>query len=53
MTNFTLNHEYIPGSASVFYYDQKYGITDKNFVAGVSDHYPVYAEFRTDLNDDD
>lgn len=53
MTNSTLNHEYIPHSASVFYYDQKYGITDKNFVADVSDHYPVYAEFRTDLNDDD
>lgn len=53
MTNSTLNYEYIPNSASVFYYDQKYNITDKNFVVDVSDHYPVYTEFRTDLSDDD
>lgn len=53
ITNSILNYEYIPNSATVFYYDQKYGITDKNFVADISDHYPVYAEFRTDLGDDD
>lgn len=39
--------------APVFYYDQKYGITNNDFVANISDHYPIYAEFRTDLNDDD
>lgn len=53
MTNATLSREYIPNSAKVFYYDQAYGITDNDFVADISDHYPVYAEFRTDLNDDD
>jgi deoxyribonuclease-1-like protein len=53
MTDSTLKSEYIPNSASVFYYDQKYNLADKNFVADILDHYPVYAEFRTDLGDDD
>ncbi len=49
----TLNYEYIPNSAEVFYFDQEYGITDQDFVVKVSDHYPIYARFRTDLGDDD
>ena len=53
ITDNTLNYEYIPNSAKVFYFDQEYGITDQDFVARVSDHYPVYARFRTDLADDD
>lgn len=41
------------GKAGVFRWDILYGITDKSFVKKVSDHYPVYALFRTDLPDDD
>ncbi len=53
MTGATLDYEYVDGSAAVFYYDELYGIEDKELVWSVSDHYPVYAEFRTDLPDDD
>jgi len=53
MMNATLNHEYVSGSAAVFYFDTEYGISDENLVWNVSDHYPIYAKFRTDLADDD
>ncbi|MCK4387079.1 MAG: endonuclease/exonuclease/phosphatase family protein [Candidatus Pacebacteria bacterium] len=49
----TLNSEYILDSASVFYFDKEYGIFDFDFIIKISDHYPIYAIFRTDLNDDD
>lgn len=48
----TANVEYTDASG-VFRWDNEYGITDASFVKKVSDHYPVYAEFRTDLPDDD
>ena len=49
----TYGHEYVDGSTQVYYFDQVYGITDEELVWDVSDHYPVYAEFSTDLMDDD
>jgi hypothetical protein len=49
----THGKEYIPGSAAVFRFDTEYGITDPEFVESISDHYPIYAEFRTGLPDDD
>lgn len=48
----TANMEYT-GRAGVFRWDAEYGITDTNFIKSVSDHYPIYAVFRTDLLDDD
>ena len=48
----TANVEYT-GASEVFRWDTEYGITDIDFIKKVSDHYPVYAEFRTDLADDD
>jgi endonuclease/exonuclease/phosphatase family metal-dependent hydrolase len=50
--NTTANAEYT-GTSGVFRWDSEYGITDHDFVKKVSDHYPIYAEFRTDLPDDD
>ncbi len=49
----TYSSEYINGSAQVFYFDAWLGITDEELVWDVSDHYPVYAEFKTGLADDD
>jgi len=48
----TANVEYT-GKSGVFRWDAEYGVTDNSFIEKVSDHYPVYAEFRTDLPDDD
>jgi len=48
----TANVEYT-GTSGVFRWDTEYGITDAGFIKKVSDHYPVYAEFRIDLPDDD
>ncbi len=48
----TANMEYT-GRAGVFRWDTEYGVTDANFIKSVSDHYPIYAIFRTDLRDDD
>lgn len=41
------------GTSGVFRWDNEYGVTDKKFIKKVSDHYPIYAVFRTDLPDDD
>ena len=41
------------GRAGVFRWNNEFGVTDMNFVKKVSDHYPVYAVFKTDLRDDD
>jgi len=49
----TFEREYIDNSASVFEFDQVLGIEDDEFVADVSDHYPVYADFDITLMDDD
>jgi hypothetical protein len=51
--NSTLNHEYVAGSGSVFYFDNVYGINNVTLVTEVSDHYPVFAEYMTNLVDDD
>lgn len=48
----TANVEYT-GKSGVFRWNAEYGVTDFSFIKKVSDHYPVYAEFRTDLPDDD
>lgn len=49
----TADYEYVTDSAEVFEFDLEYGIADEALVKKVSDHYPVFAEFQTDLPDDD
>jgi len=49
----TYSHEYLDASTQVYYFDLALGIVDEEFVWDVSDHYPVYAKFATDLEDDD
>ena len=49
----TLNHEYDVVSAQVFYFDKVYGLNNQTFVGEVSDHYPVFARYKTNLTDDD
>lgn len=51
LMNYTYNHEYI--KSDVFQFDLEYNITDKELVWDVSDHFPIYAELRTNLKDDD
>ena len=51
--NVTLSHEYDVGTAQVFYYDQVYGLNNQTFVSEVSDHYPVFAQYKINLSDDD
>jgi endonuclease/exonuclease/phosphatase family metal-dependent hydrolase len=53
MMDNTFDYEYIKNSAEVFYFDAEYGINDEAFVWEVSDHYPIYADFETNLIDDD
>jgi endonuclease/exonuclease/phosphatase family metal-dependent hydrolase len=53
MMDSTFSYEYVENSAAVFYFDIEYGIGDEAFVWEVSDHYPIYACFKTDLTDDD
>jgi len=53
LLNATYDHEYVEDSASVFKFDTKYDIINQTLVWEVSDHYPIYAEFKTDLVDDD
>jgi endonuclease/exonuclease/phosphatase family metal-dependent hydrolase len=53
MMDSTFSYEYVGNSAAVFYFDVEYGIDDEAFVWEVSDHYPIYAYFRTNLTDDD
>jgi len=53
LLNFTYGHEYVGGSARVFYFDEEFDIGEEALVWEVSDHYPVFAEFRTDIPDDD
>ena len=49
----TFNHECDAESAQVFYFDQAYGLNNQTFVSEVSDHYPVFAQYKTNLFDDD
>jgi endonuclease/exonuclease/phosphatase family metal-dependent hydrolase len=53
LLNVTYGHEFIDNSAQVLYFDLKYGLDDEEFVWTISDHYPIHAEFRIDLVDDD
>jgi len=53
LLNTTWNHEYVAGTARVFYFDQKYGIDNVTLIGKISDHYPVFAEYKTNLADDD
>jgi endonuclease/exonuclease/phosphatase family metal-dependent hydrolase len=49
----TYSYEYLDSSAQVYYFDLELGIEDEELIWDVSDHYPVYAEFSTTLQDDD
>ena len=49
----TFNHEYNANTAQVFYFDQVYGLNNQTFVSEISDHYPVFAQYKTNLIDDD
>lgn len=53
LTDGTIGHEYIADSAQPFVFDLVLSIDDLEFVAAVSDHYPVIAEFSIVLEDDD
>lgn len=53
LMNATSGWEYIEGSGDVFQFDWVFALDDEEFVKSVSDHYPVYADFRLDLPDDD
>ena len=49
----TLNHEYDAGTAQAFHFDQAYGLNNQTFFEEISDHYPVFAQYKTNLQDDD
>jgi endonuclease/exonuclease/phosphatase family metal-dependent hydrolase len=49
----TLNREYEAGTAQVFYFDQVYGLNNQTFVGEISDHYPVFARYKANIEDDD
>jgi endonuclease/exonuclease/phosphatase family metal-dependent hydrolase len=49
----TFEHEYVANSAQVFRYDGAFGIRSRTTVRNVSDHFPVFAEFRIGGPDDD
>ncbi|HLE76073.1 MAG TPA: endonuclease/exonuclease/phosphatase family protein [Candidatus Bathyarchaeia archaeon] len=53
LLNTTLNYEYVADTAQVFRFDQTYGISNPTLVSEISDHYPVFAEYETSLEDDD
>lgn len=40
-------------SGSVYAFDEELGLIDEAFIRSVSDHYPVYADFRITEEDDD
>jgi deoxyribonuclease-1-like protein len=52
LLNGTYLGEYVAGSCTVFYFDAAYGL-GQELTEDVSDHFPVYAVYRTDLPDDD
>jgi deoxyribonuclease-1-like protein len=53
LMNATYGHEYIKDSAGVFYFDIEYEISNSTLIKEISDHYPIYAEYETGLEDDD
>lgn len=53
LMNATYSYEYIKDSAGVFYFDIEYEISNSTLIKEISDHYPIYAEYETGLEDDD
>ena len=53
LMNATYSHEYVEDRAGVFYFDIEYGISNSTLIGEISDHYPIYAEYETGLEDDD
>lgn len=53
LMNATYSCEYIKDSAGVFYFDIEYEISNSTLIEEISDHYPIYAEYDTGLDDDD
>jgi len=53
MTRDTTAKAEYTGKSGAFRWDSEYGVTNSAFIKKVSDHYPVYSEFRTDFPDDD
>lgn len=49
----TFSFEYIEDSADVYKFDLELGIYNEELIQDVSDHYPVFAKFKTTLQDDD
>ena len=52
MLDSTHDSEYVSGSTRVYDFQTVHGL-NQSFTEDVSDHFPVYAEFRVDLPDDD
>ena len=52
MLDSTYSSEYVMGSTAVYYFNDIYGL-NQAFTEEVSDHFPVFAEFRVDVPDDD
>jgi len=52
LLNGTYHGEYVAGSCEVFYFDAGYGL-NQELTEDVSDHYPVFAVYRTSQPDDD
>jgi len=52
LLNGTYRGEYVMGSCTVYYFDEALGLSQE-LTEAVSDHYPVYAVYRTGLPDDD
>lgn len=53
LMNATYSFEHIEDGAGVFYFDVEYGISNSTLIEKISDHYPIYAEYATGLDDDD
>ncbi len=52
MLDSTYSNEYVMDSTAVYLFNQVHGL-NQSFTEDVSDHFPVYAEFRVDGPDDD
>jgi len=52
MLDSTYSSEYVMDSTAVYYFNQIHGL-NQSFTEDVSDHFPVFAEFRVDGPDDD
>lgn len=52
MLDSTYSSEYVMDSTAVYYFNEVYGL-NQTFTEEVSDHFPIFAEFRIDGPDDD